>query len=133
MHVGMRSCIPCRRCTHPPLVRPRPAGEPYGFGLEVGSKAELVMVMSQLAGRPAGTNLVCNGYKDSEYMELVSRRGPRRGARLYAAERGGCQRTAGSATLGVPSSAEHAVCGLVLSRAKRGTPVCPRRCCTAAS
>ncbi|KAL4430340.1 hypothetical protein ABPG77_002146 [Micractinium sp. CCAP 211/92] len=46
-------------------------GEPYGFGLEVGSKAELVMVMSQLAGRPAGTNLVCNGYKDSEYMELV--------------------------------------------------------------
>lgn len=29
------------------------------------------MVMSQLAGRPAGTNLVCNGFKDSEYMELV--------------------------------------------------------------
>ena len=49
-----------------------PAGEPHGFGLEVGSKAELVMVMSQLAGRPPGTNLVCNGYKDAEYMELVS-------------------------------------------------------------
>lgn len=30
------------------------------------------MVMSQLAGRPPGTNLVCNGYKDAEYMELVS-------------------------------------------------------------
>lgn len=60
-------------------LHPGLAGEPYRFGLEVGSKAELVMVMSQLAGRPAGTNLVCNGYKDSEYMELVSRAGARPG------------------------------------------------------
>jgi arginine decarboxylase-like protein len=37
----------------------------------VGSKAELVMVMSQLAGRRPGTHLVCNGFKDAEYMELV--------------------------------------------------------------
>lgn len=55
----------------PPTIPRVPAGEPHGFGLEVGSKAELVMVIAQLAGRPHGTNLVCNGYKDSEYMELV--------------------------------------------------------------
>lgn len=30
------------------------------------------MVMSQLAGRRHGIHLVCNGYKDAEYMELVS-------------------------------------------------------------
>lgn len=29
------------------------------------------MAMSQLAGRPPGTHLVCNGFKDAEYMELV--------------------------------------------------------------
>ena len=29
------------------------------------------MVMSVLAGRRPGINLVCNGYKDREYMELV--------------------------------------------------------------
>ncbi|KAI3425248.1 hypothetical protein D9Q98_009016 [Chlorella vulgaris] len=46
-------------------------GAPFNFGLEVGSKAELVMAMSQLAGRPPGTHLVCNGFKDAEYMELV--------------------------------------------------------------
>lgn len=46
------------------------AGAPFNFGLEVGSKAELAMVMSVLAPHP-GTNLVCNGYKDIEYMELV--------------------------------------------------------------
>lgn len=65
--------LPCRfshSCC--PFLFVPPAGKPHGFGLEVGSKAELVMVMSQLAGRPPGTNLVCNGYKDAEYMELVS-------------------------------------------------------------
>lgn len=46
------------------------AGKPYGFGLEVGSKAELVMVMSILGSCP-GSTLICNGYKDAEYMELV--------------------------------------------------------------
>lgn len=39
--------------------------------LQVGSKAELAMVMSVLAGQP-GCNLICNGYKDAEYMELVT-------------------------------------------------------------
>ena len=41
------------------------------FGLEAGSKAELVLAMSMLAKYP-GSNLICNGYKDMEYMELVS-------------------------------------------------------------
>lgn len=41
------------------------------FGLEAGSKAELVLAMSMLAKYP-GSNLVCNGYKDKDYMELVS-------------------------------------------------------------
>ena len=39
------------------------SGRGRGFGLEVGSKAELLMVMSMLAGGPPGTTLVCNGYK----------------------------------------------------------------------
>ena len=38
----------------------------------MGSKAELAMVMSILASHP-GANLVCNGIKDAEYMELVGR------------------------------------------------------------
>ena len=62
-------------------------GRPYGFGLEVGSKAELLLAMSIAAeaellrspGSVGGADaeavqplLVCNGYKDAEYMELVS-------------------------------------------------------------
>jgi arginine decarboxylase len=57
-------------------------GAPYGFGLEVGSKSELVMVMAVLAtankshsaaAMAEGSLVICNGYKDSEYMELVLR------------------------------------------------------------
>lgn len=36
------------------------AGAKHGFGLEVGSKAELAMVMSVLADSP-GAILICNG------------------------------------------------------------------------
>ena len=42
----------------------------FGFGLEAGSKAELLLALSLLSSYP-GSNLVCNGYKDAEYMELV--------------------------------------------------------------
>lgn len=45
-------------------------GAAHGWGLEVGSKAELLLAMSLLAGMP-GSLLVCNGYKDAQYMELV--------------------------------------------------------------
>lgn len=41
-----------------------------GFGLEAGSKAELMLATSMLCKFP-GSLLVCNGYKDAEYMELV--------------------------------------------------------------
>ena len=42
----------------------------HGLGLEAGSKAELVLAMSMLSKYP-GSNLICNGYKDAEYIELV--------------------------------------------------------------
>ena len=45
-------------------------GAAHGWGLEVGSKAELLLAMSLLAGMP-GSLLICNGYKDTQYMELV--------------------------------------------------------------
>ncbi|KAJ7547204.1 hypothetical protein O6H91_08G074300 [Diphasiastrum complanatum] len=52
-------------------------GRSFSFGLEAGSKPELVMAiacMSKLASKNA--LLICNGYKDAEYMQLalVSRR-----------------------------------------------------------
>ncbi|MGH8163043.1 MAG: arginine decarboxylase, partial [Rhodanobacteraceae bacterium] len=38
-----------------------------GFGLEAGSKPELLAVLG--LAKPAGT-VVCNGYKDAEYIKL---------------------------------------------------------------
>ncbi|MEN9228452.1 MAG: biosynthetic arginine decarboxylase [Gloeomargarita sp. GMQP_bins_120] len=53
-------------------------GEPFHFGLEAGSKPELLIALSML---PAGQEdnpplLICNGYKDREYIEtaMLSRR-----------------------------------------------------------
>lgn len=43
------------------------AGTP-GVGLEVGSKPELI---AALAVSPAGGTIVCNGYKDSQYVRLA--------------------------------------------------------------
>jgi len=42
----------------------------HGFGLEAGSKPELLAVMALLAGRPP-VPIVCNGFKDAEYIETV--------------------------------------------------------------
>ncbi len=42
-------------------------GAPYGHGLEAGSKAELVIGLAALG--PGGL-LVCNGYKDREFIDL---------------------------------------------------------------
>lgn len=53
-------------------------GQKFGFGLEVGSKAELIMAMSLLCQYPPGSLMVCNGYKDAEYMELVGKINPQR-------------------------------------------------------
>jgi len=43
-------------------------GRPYGFGLEAGSKPELLAV-SAIADNQ--TPIICNGFKDDEYIEMV--------------------------------------------------------------
>ena len=49
-------------------------GEPYQFGLEAGSKPELMIALALLA--TPGALLICNGYKDPDYIEtaILSRR-----------------------------------------------------------
>ncbi len=44
-------------------------GKRYKIGLEVGSKAELVVAISFATGN--GVPIICNGYKDAEYIETV--------------------------------------------------------------
>ena len=44
-------------------------GEPHGVGLECGSKAELLAILGLSAS--ANHAIVCNGYKDEEYMRLA--------------------------------------------------------------
>ncbi len=44
-------------------------GRPYHFGLEAGSKPELLAVMAMLDDEEA--LVVCNGYKDEEYVETA--------------------------------------------------------------
>ncbi len=43
-------------------------GKPYGFGLEAGSKPELLAVVA-LADND--TPIICNGFKDDEYIEMA--------------------------------------------------------------
>ena len=43
-------------------------GEKYHHGLEVGSKAELIAAVAQL--RDSKACLICNGYKDEEFIDL---------------------------------------------------------------
>jgi arginine decarboxylase len=43
-------------------------GQAYGFGLEAGSKPELLAV---LALADNSTPIICNGFKDDEYIEMV--------------------------------------------------------------
>jgi arginine decarboxylase len=44
-------------------------GEPYKFGLEAGSKPELLAVLAIMdAAQPL---IICNGYKDAEYIDLA--------------------------------------------------------------
>lgn len=44
-------------------------GKPYGFGLEAGSKPELLAVMAIVDDND--TPIVCNGFKDDEFIEAV--------------------------------------------------------------
>jgi len=43
-------------------------GRPYGFGLEAGSKPELLAV---IAMTDESTPIICNGFKDAEYIEIA--------------------------------------------------------------
>lgn len=45
------------------------AGAPLKHGFEVGSKAELVIALSYLKNKEAC--LICNGYKDTDYIDLA--------------------------------------------------------------
>ncbi|EPS61793.1 arginine decarboxylase [Genlisea aurea] len=45
-------------------------GSGYRFGLEAGSKPELLLAMSCLSGGSPDALLVCNGFKDMEYISL---------------------------------------------------------------
>jgi arginine decarboxylase len=44
-------------------------GKPHQFGLEAGSKAELAVALAMLDN--PGALLICNGYKDREYIEMA--------------------------------------------------------------
>ncbi|XP_042377787.1 arginine decarboxylase-like [Zingiber officinale] len=46
-------------------------GAPFGFGLEAGSKAELLLAMNCLSKGSPEAFLICNGYKDEEYIVLA--------------------------------------------------------------
>ena len=46
-------------------------GRKHGMGLEVGSKPELIAGIAIQAG--AGSLMICNGYKDEEYVEMALR------------------------------------------------------------
>lgn len=46
-------------------------GSPYRFGLEAGSKPELLLAMNCLSKGSADALLVCNGFKDTEYISLA--------------------------------------------------------------
>ena len=44
-------------------------GQPHQFGLEAGSKPELMIALASL--KTPGALLICNGYKDQEYIETA--------------------------------------------------------------
>lgn len=43
-------------------------GRPYGFGLEAGSKPELLAVVAMIE---PGMPIICNGFKDDEFIEMA--------------------------------------------------------------
>lgn len=46
-------------------------GSPFRFGLEAGSKPELLLAMSCLCKGSPDAFLICNGFKDAEYISLA--------------------------------------------------------------
>lgn len=49
----------------------RDFGRDFGFGLEAGSKPELLAVLGMTTGSLSDTPIICNGFKDDEYVETV--------------------------------------------------------------
>lgn len=49
----------------------RRRGRRLGFGLEVGSKPELLAVLALTSGDGRGQPVICNGFKDSAYIRAV--------------------------------------------------------------
>ena len=49
----------------------RDVGRDLGFGLEVGSKPELLAALALTASAP-GMPILCNGFKDTEFLTLVT-------------------------------------------------------------
>jgi arginine decarboxylase len=45
-------------------------GKPHGFGLEAGSKPELLAVLAMTNGG-SDTPIICNGFKDDEFIKMV--------------------------------------------------------------
>ncbi|MFP4156506.1 MAG: biosynthetic arginine decarboxylase [Opitutales bacterium] len=58
----------------------RDAGQPYHYGLECGSKPELMIALAM--HRDAESLIICNGYKDDEFIRLALQ-GRRLGKEIY--------------------------------------------------
>src|SRR5262249_59036165 len=43
-------------------------GQPFNFGLEAGSKPELLAVIAMTSNE---TPIICNGFKDAEFIEMA--------------------------------------------------------------
>lgn len=43
-------------------------GKPYNFGVEAGSKPELLAVLAMTGNE---TPIICNGFKDAEFIEMA--------------------------------------------------------------
>ncbi len=65
---AFRAVFPLKVNQYPDYLRPMlKAGESYGYGLEAGSKAELIIAMSHIG---KGAPITVNGFKDREMIEL---------------------------------------------------------------
>jgi arginine decarboxylase len=76
---GYRAIYPIKVNQQRSVIEQLVAGGGDCIGLEAGSKPELMVV---LATAPAGGEIVCNGYKDREYIRLALL-GSRLGYRVY--------------------------------------------------
>ncbi|MGP1347941.1 MAG: biosynthetic arginine decarboxylase [Phycisphaerales bacterium] len=71
-YAGGYSCVYPIKVNQQRLVveEVRDAGAKHGFGLEAGSKPELLAVLGLTANHP-DMPIVCNGFKDSEFIEAI--------------------------------------------------------------